>query len=293
MKAKKIFIFIVAILLILSIKTAFASIVNTPHDLRYDSTADIRANVSTENQLCKFCHIPHGAQVSTPTYYSDYQDMYGEGNYNFRIPLISHRLTETDNLNRVYTAYNTTWTLLFDPYGDPTQDINWTPSGVAKVCFSCHDATIPVGQLTTENIDMMDYSVGGNKLDAEDRLTTASWGYLGSEINPVREVGYFPGWHELWAPGPHIWSTRVTQQVIDNSNQSLKSVGAMQAGLWGYPGIDRTDFVQCTGCHDPHSENIATNSDGSPFGYSFKFWNVGGSDSYKKVCAVCHSGFGY
>lgn len=272
----------------------FSSIINTSHNLSCTSNAIIRAVDETE--ICKFCHVPHGAQVSSTTVYSYYNTIYGQGNYNFRLPLISHQLTVEDNRNRAYADYTSTWTLPdVSGSGWDYEDKVWPPSGVSKVCFSCHDATLQVGQLTTGVKIDMDNATAGDKLDADDRLTMYSIGYLGKEPNPRwgSPTSYFPGWHELSAPGPHIFSTRVTNEVVTDSNNVLKSVSAMQQGLWGYRGIDRTDFVQCNSCHDPHSENIATNPDGSPFGGLYKFWNVGGDDSYRKVCAVCHFGHGY
>jgi len=270
----------------------FSGIANTPHNLSSTSGNLIRA--TSETQICKFCHIPHGAQVSTSTYYQHYQDVYELGTYDFRLPLIGHQLTEADNKNRAYEDYNSTWTLP-NPSAPPYEDIFWAPSGVSKVCFSCHDGTLAIGQLTTETIDM-DNAVAGEWLtDPGDQLAPI-WGarYLGQTENPASGVPYFPGWHPM--EPQHIFSTRVTDvQIADynrlmdelGSSNKLKTLGEMRQGLWGYPGIDKTDFVQCTGCHDPHTEYTALGGSG------YKFWAVEGANSYEKVCAVCHQGYSW
>jgi len=91
-----------------------ANIRATKHNLSTGGTGTIRA--SAQDQVCVFCHTPHGAAQSKAVW----------------------------NRDLAYQAGATFFTL----YGSSTLDaVPARPNGAAKLCLSCHDGTIALGSL--------------------------------------------------------------------------------------------------------------------------------------------------
>jgi len=91
-----------------------ADVRSTKHNLSASSTNTIRA--ATVNEVCVFCHTPHGAYQSRPIW--------------------NRNLSYQDNV----TLYNV--------YGSTTLDSNVVrPTGASKLCLSCHDGTLAFGSL--------------------------------------------------------------------------------------------------------------------------------------------------
>ncbi len=86
------------------------SIVNSKHDLSVRGPGAIRA--VTENQICIFCHTPHNAAPQTPL-------------WNRENPRVHYRI-----------------------YASSTTDARIDqPSGPSKMCLSCHDGSMALGNL--------------------------------------------------------------------------------------------------------------------------------------------------
>ena len=105
---------LVALALSLLLAQPVPDIRATRHNLSSNSSNTVRA--VSDDQVCVFCHIPHGARQSRPIWNRD--------------------LTYQDNAN-LYTLYGST-TL------DSTVD---RPTGASKLCLSCHDGTQAIGSL--------------------------------------------------------------------------------------------------------------------------------------------------
>lgn len=91
---------------------------STKHNLSSTSTNAVRA--VSEDQVCVFCHIPHGAQQSRPIW--------------------NRNLKYQDDAT-LYTIYTST-----------TLDaIVNRPTGASKLCLSCHDGTQALGSLMNLN----------------------------------------------------------------------------------------------------------------------------------------------
>ena len=85
------------------------SVVNSPHNLSASGTGSVRS--TTEDQVCIFCHAPHNASPIRPLW---------------------NRATPVD----AYTIYSS-----------PALDAEpGQPTGSSKMCLSCHDGTIAIGQ---------------------------------------------------------------------------------------------------------------------------------------------------
>jgi predicted CXXCH cytochrome family protein len=87
---------------------------STKHNLSSTSTNAVRA--VSEDQVCVFCHIPHGAYQSRPVW--------------------NRNLAYQDNPG-LYTLYSSTTLDAIVP----------RPSGASKLCLSCHDGTLAIGSL--------------------------------------------------------------------------------------------------------------------------------------------------
>lgn len=218
------------LLLFLSINfPALPDISSSRHNLSSLGPGPVKA-VSQEN-LCAFCHTPHGGNPAVPLWNRDIS--YQKG-------------------------------IVYTPYTSSTLDASpGQPTGATKLCLSCHDGTIALGQLLRNPPVTMTDS-GTKKLTPEGKLSTRASGYLGNDLS-----------------GSHPLSFKVTQTLIDSNNSKgdypLKPLINMKSDPDGVK-LDRNDELQCTACHDPHDDSKKASS-GVPF------WR---KTSFSAVCEVCH-----
>ncbi len=164
--------------------SADTTIVNTKHNLSTSGPGPVKA--LTESQICVFCHIPH----------------HGLGQSSANRP----------DPTATYQPYNSP-TLASQPPGAPT--------GASRVCLSCHDGTIAVGQtVASGTIGMINVGPGGT--------IPAGSGNVGTDLRKTHPVSFRPALSvELRTPPP------------------------------GDPvALDKGGAVQCTSCHDPHRDLI-------------------------------------
>lgn len=124
------------------------------------------------------------------------------------------------------------------------------PNGASKLCLCCHDGTIALGDLKGRNA-------------ALGALTKGSKGYLGTDLS-----------------GSHPVSMVLTQAVMDADNAAgtpLQSLAGMAGDRDGVR-LDTENRVQCTSCHDPHSDKNYPIS-------GIHFWR---KPKFSEVCLVCH-----
>jgi predicted CXXCH cytochrome family protein len=145
---KKLLILIAAILLTFS--AAYAdNVSNTDHNLA-DSANPY--STSTTDEICVFCHTPHGGTTDAPLW------------------------------NRNYTPGS------FTMYTSPTMDMNvgvTGPESVSAACLSCHDGTTAFDSLINEPgngndaIATWTWAGGNNKMDG----TISPVAYLGTDLS--------------------------------------------------------------------------------------------------------------
>lgn len=93
---------------------AQADVRQTPHNLSASSSNAVRA--TSEDQVCVFCHVPHGASQSRAIWNRD----------------LTYQLSGT----------------LYSLYGSSTLDaVPDRPNGASKLCLSCHDGALALGSL--------------------------------------------------------------------------------------------------------------------------------------------------
>jgi len=219
------------------------SIVNSKHNLSVTGPGEIRA--LSEDRICIFCHTPHNAAPSSP--------------------LWNRNLQPTN-----YTLYQSS-TLSSTPQ---------QPSGPTRLCLSCHDGTIALGNVLQP--------AAGIQMNME--LTASRRSYLDTDISNDHPVSF--NYYEA-LPNPEL------SPVIP-------------AGLRTYGNGN----IHCTTCHDPHDDtfgkflvmgnqfsalcttchvNVA-GWNGSSHATSTKIWFAGGQGRGKSVaeraCGSCHTPHG-
>lgn len=180
------------ILLVLWAATAMAAtksadILMTPHNLSISGVGgdhDIKSG--QEDRVCIFCHTPHHAQGQTP--------------------LWSRELPELN----IYATYQS-----------PTLNASTQqPRGASKLCLSCHDGTIALGNLSDGYA--VDAGLGTMPNDADPTQNPN----LGTDLGDDHPISFtFPAAPELHAPAS--WPNEVR--------------------------LEEDLYLECTSCHDPHN----------------------------------------
>ena len=170
--------------LLLIAPAAFAqgvSVLSTRHNLAVSGPGPARAQ--SETQICIFCHTPHrGAALGV----------------------------NRPGSTAIYQPYNST-TLVSPPPG--------SPSGATRICLSCHDGTIALGQtLSTGLIPLIGTGPGGTIPPGASNL--------GTDLRRTHPVSFAPA------------STPTTHPPPPGDPVKLDAGGRLQ----------------CTSCHDPHQD---------------------------------------
>ncbi len=166
-----------------------SSVVDSLHNLSADGPGDVRA--VSEAQVCIFCHTPHQSSPIVPL-------------WNRSMPLDA------------YTPYSSR---ALD--ADPGQ-----PTGVSKMCLSCHDGTIALGAVLSRPLPITMRSGVTTMPDGRSNLGTDL-----SDDHPVS----FRYTSTLAAKDPHL---------------------RPPASLPHEVRLDSNGELQCTTCHDPHNNAL-------------------------------------
>ena len=163
------------------------SIVNSPHNLSASGPGKIKA--ASEQQICIFCHTPHNASVVQPL-------------WNRQIPEQSYR---------IYSSAT-----LIAQVGQPT--------GSSKLCLSCHDGTIALGNVISraQSINMV-----GASGPIPQGVTN-----LGTDLSGDHPISFKYDSNLAGKDGNLIDPATLPQQVRLENGQ-----------------------VECTTCHDPHNDS--------------------------------------
>ncbi len=159
---------------------------DTVHNLSASGPGRIRAQ--SEAQVCIFCHAPHNTQGLRPLWNRD-------------LSAATYRIYQSSTLNAL-----------------PGQ-----PTGSSKLCLSCHDGTIALGNVLSraEQIRM----AGGDFIPAG--LTN-----LGTDLSDDHPISFF------YTGG------------LAASDRQLVSPSALPPEV----KLDASGQLQCTSCHDPHHD---------------------------------------
>jgi predicted CXXCH cytochrome family protein len=152
------------------------------HNLSVTGPGSIKSQ--SETRLCVFCHVTHGGRKSS-------------GNRPASMA--------------VYRQYRSSSMAATAPL---------TVSGSSRLCLSCHDGTIAVGQTLKRFIPLANTGPGGRM--------PAGRANLGTDLSGSHPVSFRPG------------GSRSTHAPPPGDDVKL----------------DKHGLMQCTSCHDPHSEDV-------------------------------------
>ena len=252
---------------------ATAGVVGSKHDLTTGGLGQSQAQTGVTDEVCVFCHTPHGSDTQAP------------------VPLWNKVLTPGG-----YTQYSTLQT--------PTFDATEAPVGsVSLACLSCHDGTQamdvvinqpgseagsynPLGaeidptligvmtgtpvpmlgtDLTNDHPISMQYAAGG-ALPTDPELAPSPGPFGDPDFNPPIKatVNGNPIW---WVDSPP--GTALTRDKTDMILYARNDLGTVQP------------FVECGSCHDPHN---AESGIADP--NAVQFLRIDNTSS--QICTTCH-----
>jgi predicted CXXCH cytochrome family protein len=166
--------------------TAQQTILTSKHNLSATGPGPVHA--ITEQRVCIFCHTPHGARDVAPLW----------------------------NRRDSTAAYL--------PYNSPTLKAQvGQPTGASKLCLSCHDGTIALGDLVNEGYRIS--MTGGDMMPAGDSL-------IGTDLRDDHPVSF-----------------------LYSDSQARNGSALSAPSSWDrHIKLDAQGEMQCTTCHDPHDD---------------------------------------
>jgi len=199
-----------------SLAERVSDIANTKHNFSVGSSGNVKA--TNENELCVFCHTPHGASTS-----------------------ITAPLWNRDVGSSTYNLYSSS---SLDALG------LGQPGGSSKVCLSCHDGMIAIGNVNvlngaatdgnpaTADISMLGTGAGGT-MPAGQGATTGFTRLLGTDLSNDHPISF----------------TYDDSLASRDGELRFPSSSAYMGNR--IPGVKPTiplenNQVQCISCHDPH-----------------------------------------
>jgi predicted CXXCH cytochrome family protein len=245
------------------------------HNFAKDSAG---VEATDETRICIFCHTPHNASMDSSL---------------INGPLWNHQLSDKSFASAKWGTgvYNT------PPVSNAVGYVNVLtvqpdqPDGTSRMCLSCHDGTIGIGNIVSGSAITMDTS-GSSCLDADGSMSSSCYAL----VNDLSTK--------------HIVSIPMNQALIDNS--ALSCVDGSQSSQLSFPwggnnpqsstvllrptlttydskkgvgsGFPNSKYrsgynygVQCSTCHDPHYWTT------SGVGYKFLV-----TQTKNALCQACH-----
>lgn len=242
-----------------------AQVAQSKHNLSVSGSGTIRA--TTEQEICKFCHIPHKASPS--------------------VPLWDHTMSSVSYSRYTSSTFTSTYKTQY-------------PSSSSKLCLSCHDGTIAIGSISTGQITIS----GGASLDPDQSLAAGTTSNIGgatstnlTDDHPI-SIGtphfsaaqyncsgcHYPRPNNIVqvecvrCHDPHSESKDgATKKFLSQSNQSSalcrtchkKTYWATNPSIhqsstkttptgWSHNGYATVATNGCESCHKPHTAGSAT-----------------------------------
>ncbi len=265
--------FAVALLAIVS-ASAFADkisdVKNTKHNLSTSGPGPVKA--TGESQICVFCHTPHKANTAA------------------QAPLWNRTLSTTS-----------TYTLYTSDSMDATLD---QPDGSSKLCLSCHDGTMALGNVGVLNgqVDQtiaLDGTTTDGKMPAGSGADTGFTRNLGTNLRNDHPISFTydstlaTADAELFTPGSDLLDGNGDPIVYTGSHIGNRTTGAPR-----HPIPLENGKVQCVACHDPHIRDSDTARNAkflrlNRFQESASVSQGSFNSTNDQVCLGCHSKAGW
>jgi hypothetical protein len=180
---------------------------NNPHNLS-STSAGIRA--STETRICIFCHTPHNAITDSSL---------------LNAPLWNHTLSTASYIINTSPAGPATRGGYFvNQLTTPIQ-----PDGASKLCLSCHDGTVAIGDIASR---VANITMASNACLTDDKLNAVCNSYIGTDLRVK-----------------HVVSIPMNTQLIANSSNDCNNIPQITTSLrypWDTGGDDRVKLRPTT-----------------------------------------------
>lgn len=192
-------------------------IANSKHNLSSSGTGSIKS--TSETQICVFCHTPHGASNLAPL-------------WNRNASAVA-----------TYTLYSspTLIALLYPGSSSGTPNAPVQPTAKSKLCLSCHDGTVALGQVLNRPgsggagtiPNMQNVSAGGGIPTTQN---SNLGGATGADLSNDHPVGYLYDSSFDAELVVRAWPWNTAVKLEPDTGAGTRSTGT----------------VQCLTCHDPH-----------------------------------------
>ncbi|MCK4587131.1 MAG: hypothetical protein KAU29_07305, partial [Gammaproteobacteria bacterium] len=243
---------------------------NTKHNLSALSSGVSRnVQASTEDEICVFCHTPHGANLQA------------EG------PLWNRNLS-----GAVYNTYES-GSLDATPEGVALGQ----PNSISKLCLSCHDGTIAIGSVRvlngawvsgTTSIVMNGVEDVGGSLDSMPVGAGENSGFtrrLGTDLTNDHPISF-------------TYDSALATKDGELRDPAIESnIGNRSSGVTPHVPLENGQ-VQCNSCHDPHIRDSVDATRNIKFLRLNRFQRVSPSntafnESNDIICLACHDKAGW
>ena len=240
---------------------------NTAHNLSASGTGTVRA--TTETQVCVFCHTPHSATQGAT-------------------PLWNRALS-----NQTYTPYTSS-----SLDANAIQGTLDQPGGSSKLCLSCHDGTIALGNVNVlggaANVSIgLSGTAPGGVMPPGSGATSGFTRNLGTDLSND---------HPISLTYTQALATRDGElRVLDGSQRwppgSGNVVGVRASGYKPLLPLESTASggagqVQCATCHDPHLRETDGSQGNQKFLRANRFQEAPPAPTHSPsgdiVCLSCH-----
>ncbi len=250
----------------------------TRHNLSVDGPGTTKAATGGTTEVCVFCHTPHGATQA---------DAAGTA---VRAPLWNRRIPA----GATYTPY-TSSSLDAQSILD---GLEAQPGGSSKLCLSCHDGTLAIGNVNVLNgqanasIAMTGTGPGGT-MPAGQGTASGFTRYLGTDLTNDHPISVT--FSSALAARDGELRPVDAQQRWPAGGGSV--VGVRAPGLKPLAPLEPTGAggagqVQCASCHDPHVRELDASKGNQKFLRAQRFQETTPAATYNAagdiVCLACH-----
>ncbi|MDH5537912.1 MAG: hypothetical protein OEY03_00785 [Rhizobacter sp.] len=250
----------------------------TRHNLSTGGPGPTRAATGGTSEVCVFCHTPHGATQ---------QDQAGSA---LRAPLWNRRVPD----GATYTPY-TSASLDAQAILD---GLNAQPGGSSKLCLSCHDGSLAIGNVNVLNgtanatIPMTGTGPGGAMPPGEGVLSGFTR-FLGTDLRNDHPISLTYSSALATRDGElrpvdaaQRWPAG-TGSVIGLRAPGLKPLLPLEP-----TGANAAGQVQCATCHDPHIRELDPAKGNQKFLRAQRFQESAPGVAFNAaadiVCLSCH-----
>ena len=271
--------FVIAVMLALpAAAQRISDVRGTRHNLGTGGTGSVHAGSGATNEVCVFCHTPHAATQADA------------GGQPLRAPLWNRRVPA----GSTYTPYSSS-TLDAQSIVD---GLNAQPGGSSKLCLSCHDGTLAIGNVNVLNgktdvtIPMVGTGPGGT-MPAGEGTASGFTRYLGTDLTNDHPISVT--FNNALAQRDGELRTLDAQQRHPPGSGSV--IGLRAPGVKPLLPLEPTGNggagqVQCASCHDPHLREQDASKGNQKFLRAQRFQEATPTATHNPatdiICVACH-----